>query len=85
MLSRRLSGGVADGVVVESGGVVSLVITGAPTLASAIVAGVLTSILTWKRVGLWLYASLVSATFCFLFGQQPVHVECFASANIHTI
>ena len=46
MLSRRLSGGVADGVVVESGGVVSLVITGAPALASAIVASVLTSILT---------------------------------------
>ena len=46
VLSRRLSGGVADSVVIESSKVVSLVITGALTLASAIVASVLTSILT---------------------------------------
>ena len=46
MLLRRLSGGVADSIVIESSKVVSLVITGALTLASTIVASVLTSILT---------------------------------------
>ena len=46
MLLRRLSGGVADSIIIESSKVVFLVITGALTLASAIVASVLTSILT---------------------------------------